>query len=111
MWCIPAEGNAHFVCQMESVLEVYKRPPDPSNTVVCMDETTLQCIKEVRAPIAARPGVTEHYDVEYELTQFRPQALLKPTGGAACPIGPRRWRTAFMYIYDELYAIRQFLTY
>ncbi len=51
---------------MESVLEVYKRPLDPSNPVVCMDETTLQCIKEVRAPIAARPGVTERYDVEYE---------------------------------------------
>ena len=51
---------------MESVLEVYKRPLDPSNPVVCMDETTLQCIKEVRAPIAARPKVTERYDVEYE---------------------------------------------
>ncbi len=51
---------------MESVLEVYKRPLDPSNPVVCMDETTLQCIKEVRAPIAARPGVTGRYDVEYE---------------------------------------------
>lgn len=31
-----------------------------------MDETTVQCIKEVRAPIAARPGTTERYDVEYE---------------------------------------------
>ncbi|SET71405.1 DDE superfamily endonuclease [Nitrosomonas marina] len=66
MWCIPAEGDAHFVCQMESVLEVYKRPLDPLNPVVCMDETTVQCIKEVRAPIAARPGETERYDVEYE---------------------------------------------
>lgn len=36
------------------------------NPVVCMDETTIQCIKEVRAPIAARPGATERYDVEYE---------------------------------------------
>ena len=51
---------------MESVLEVYKRPFDPLNPVVCMDETTVQCIKEVRAPIAARPGATERYDVEYE---------------------------------------------
>ncbi len=51
---------------MESVLEVYKRPLDPSNPVVCMDETTLQCIKEVRGPIAARSGATERYDVEYE---------------------------------------------
>jgi transposase len=66
MWCIPAEGNAHFVCQMESVLEVYKRPHDPLYPVVCMDETSVQCIKEVRPSIAAKPGATERYDVEYE---------------------------------------------
>jgi len=29
MWCIPPEHNAEFVCAMENVLEVYKRPHDP----------------------------------------------------------------------------------
>ena len=66
MWCIPAQGNAHFVCQMESVLEVYKRPLEEHYPVVCMDESSTQCTKEVRAPIVARPGQTERYDVEYE---------------------------------------------
>lgn len=66
MWCIPAEGNAHFVCQMEEVLEVYKRPHDPRYPVVCMDETSVQCIRETQAPIAARPGQPERYDGEYE---------------------------------------------
>ena len=66
MWCIPAEGNAHFVCQMEAVLDVYKRPQDPLYPVVCMDETSVQCIKEIRSPIAATPGQSERYDVEYE---------------------------------------------
>jgi len=66
MWCIPAQGNAHFVCQMEAVLEVYKRPQDPLHPVVCMDETSVQCIKEVRPPIAAEPRQSERYDVEYE---------------------------------------------
>jgi len=28
MWCIPPEHNAEFVCAMENVLEVYKRPHD-----------------------------------------------------------------------------------
>lgn len=51
---------------MESVLEVYKRPHDPLKPVVCMDETTVQCIKEVRPSIRAKPGQTERYDVEYE---------------------------------------------
>ncbi len=31
-----------------------------------MDETSVQCLKEVRPAIAARPGATERYDVEYE---------------------------------------------
>ena len=66
MWCIPAQDNAAFVCQMEAVLEVYKRPQDPRYPVVCMDETSVQCVREVRPPIAARPGRTERYDVEYE---------------------------------------------
>ena len=67
MWCIPAEGNAHFVCQMEEVLEVYKRPHDPRYPVVCRDETSVQCIKETRAPIAARPGQPERYDGEFQV--------------------------------------------
>ncbi len=66
MWCIPAQDNAAFVCQMEAVLEVFKRPQAPRYPVVCMDETSVQCIREVRPPIAARPGRTERYDVEYE---------------------------------------------
>lgn len=51
---------------MEAVLEVYKRPHEPLYPVVCMDETSVQCIKEVRPPITAKPGETERYDVEYE---------------------------------------------
>ena len=51
---------------MEAVLEVYKRPQDPRYPVVCMDETSVQCVREVRPPMAARPGRAERYDVEYE---------------------------------------------
>jgi transposase len=51
---------------MKSVLEVYKRPHDPRYPVVCMDETSKQCTREVRAPIAAKPGATARYDAEYE---------------------------------------------
>lgn len=51
---------------MEQVLEVYKRPFDPDYPVVCMDETSTQCVKEVRPVIAAKPGQIERYDVEYE---------------------------------------------
>jgi len=66
MWCIPAQHTAAFVCQMEAVLAVYQRPTDPAYPVVCMDETSVQCTREVRAPIPAQAGQSERYDVEYE---------------------------------------------
>ena len=66
MWCIPPEQNAEFVYAMENVLEVYQRPYDPKNPVVCMDETSKQLVKETRAPIGAGPGRVQCYDYEYE---------------------------------------------
>ena len=51
---------------MEEVLDIYKRPYDPRHSVVCMDETTKQLIKEVRAPLPMKPGEVEKYDTEYE---------------------------------------------
>ena len=43
-WCIPPQGNAAFVCQMEDVLEVYKHPYDPAYPQVCMDEVSKQLV-------------------------------------------------------------------
>jgi hypothetical protein len=65
-WVIPPEANAEFVCAMEDVLEVYKRPHDPERPVVCVDETSKQLIGETRMPIPAAPGQPERIDYEYE---------------------------------------------
>ena len=45
MWCIPAPANAAFVCQMETILAVYRRASDPAYPVVRMDETSEQCAR------------------------------------------------------------------
>lgn len=65
-WVIPPKANAEFVCAMEDILELYKRPHDPSHPLVCMDETGKQQIGEVRIPIPAEPGRPQKYDYEYE---------------------------------------------
>ena len=65
MWCIPPESDAEFVCAMENVLAVYKRPYDPKHPVVCFDEKSKQLVGEVARPIAAAPGQPEHHDYEY----------------------------------------------
>lgn len=65
MWVIPPEQNADFVCQMERVLEVYKRPYDPDFPVVCLDESPKQLVSEVQVPIKLPNGSTR-FDYEYE---------------------------------------------
>jgi len=65
MWCIPPKQDAAFVCQMEQVLEVYKRPYDPRRPVICMDEQPKQLIAEARTAVPVAPGQPAHVDFEY----------------------------------------------
>jgi len=51
---------------MEKVLDVYKRPYDSLNPVICMDESPKQLIKETRVNIPIRPGREKRTDYEYE---------------------------------------------
>ena len=48
---------------MEDVLEVYQRPYDPLNPVVCIDEANKQLIEETRVP--CQPGQPEKVDSVY----------------------------------------------
>lgn len=65
-WVIPPKENADFVCAMEDILEVYQRTFDEDEVLVCMDETSKQCVKETRIPLAPEPGKSERFDYEYE---------------------------------------------
>lgn len=51
---------------MEDVLEVYKRPRNAREPVVCMDEQPTQLIKETRTVLPVQPGQPERIDYEYE---------------------------------------------
>lgn len=50
---------------MEDVLDVYERPYNPKEPVVCMDEKPLQLLGEVREPLPMKPGKTAIIDSEY----------------------------------------------
>jgi transposase len=49
---------------MEAVLDVYERPYDPANPVICLDESPKQLISELRKPFMDSKGVF-HEDYEY----------------------------------------------
>ena len=51
---------------MEMVLDVYKRPFDPRNPVVCMDESSKQLIAETIIPVPSSPGKPARCDYEYK---------------------------------------------
>jgi len=62
---IPPECNSEFVANMEKVLDVYKRPYDEDNPVVCMDESPKQLISEARPSSPMKPGQESRVDYEY----------------------------------------------
>src|SRR3954466_1093959 len=64
MWCVP-KIDGEYVARMEDVLDLYAAPPDPTRPVVCLDESPVQLIGEVREPIPASPGQIERVDYEY----------------------------------------------
>jgi len=51
---------------MENVFETYAQPYDPPFPVVCMDEQSVQLLKETRVPIAATTHHARRVDYEYE---------------------------------------------
>jgi hypothetical protein len=65
-WCIPPDHNAHFIANMEDILDLYQEPYDPHAPLVCMDETSKQLIGELRKPTPAEPGKPARVDYEYE---------------------------------------------
>jgi len=65
-WCIPPKADAAFVCQMEDVLDVYKRLYDPKRPQICMDEMPKQLLAEKYDPLPIQPGQLTKQDYEYE---------------------------------------------
>lgn len=50
---------------MEDVLDLYERPHDPQEPVVCLDERAVQLHGEKRPGSPAKPGEPARYDYEY----------------------------------------------
>src|SRR5262252_6726435 len=64
MWCVPAIDD-EYVARMEDVLELYARPVDPKEPVVCLDERPVVLHDCERPELPARPGQPTRRDYEY----------------------------------------------
>jgi len=65
MWCV-GRITAEYRRRMYGLLELYGRPYNSHEPVVCVDEKSKQLLKQTRPPIAAKPGQCAKEDYEYE---------------------------------------------
>lgn len=112
---IPPDQNADFVCAMEHVLDVYKRPYDKDYPVVCLDESPKQLIGVVRQPIKRRNGETLH-DYEYQRNGVCDiYMLFEPLGGKRhlCVRDTHNrldWATVVAQLVEGIYAAAMKIT-
>ena len=115
-WAIPPEHSAAFVAAMEDVLEVYQRPPDPAQPVICMDETSKQLAGEVRIPLPVVPGQPQREDYEYERHGVANLFLFSEplTGWREVQVTERRtrmdWAAAMRDLSDRYYPTARRIT-
>ena len=84
MWCIPPQQNAAFVARMEGLLDLYQRPYNPLEPVLCMDESLKELQIATYFPLQTAPGRPARFDYLY-----------KPAGTATlllCVEPLRGWR-------------------
>lgn len=109
-WCIPPQEDAAFVCNMEDVLEVYKRPYDPKRPLICMDEMPKQLLADIREPIAVGSNHAARRDYAYQRNGVADLFLLfEPLKGKRyIQVEKQRrrieWAQVMKYLADELYS-------
>jgi hypothetical protein len=65
MWVV-ADLDEDYITKMEDVLEVYERPYDQREPVVCLDEKPITLHADVRPASPAAPGREARRDNEYK---------------------------------------------
>lgn len=64
MWCI-GTLTAEYRSRMYDVLELYERPYQESEPVICIDEKSKQLMRDSRPPLAMKRGAPAKHDYEY----------------------------------------------
>lgn len=65
MWCIP-KIDEQFKKRMEDVLDLYEKPYNPEEPVVCFDEKSKQLLEDTRPASPTKPGKPRRRDYEYK---------------------------------------------
>lgn len=94
---------------MECILDIYKRPYDPLNPVVCFDESSKQQIQEVIDSLPLKPGKVLKYDSEYQRNGVSNLFMIfEPLRGhRKVKVTDRRtkvdWAECIRFVVEEMY--------
>ena len=82
MWVV-ADLDEEYIIKMKDVLEVYERPYDQQEPVVCLDEKPITLHADVRPASPATPGREARRDNEYQR---------RGTANVFCAVEPKAGR-------------------
>src|SRR5215475_4353919 len=82
MWVV-ADLDDEYIVKMEDVLEVYERPYNPQEPVICVDEKPITRNADLRSASPAVPGREARRDNEYER---------RGTANVFCAVEPKAGR-------------------
>lgn len=64
-WCL-GKLTTLFLWRMETILDLYERPYDPTRPLICVDERPCQLIDDVLVPLPLEPGKPKREGYEYK---------------------------------------------
>lgn len=82
MWVV-ADLDDEYIAKMEDVLELYERPHNPQEPVICVDEKPITLHADLRPASLALPGREARRDNEYER---------RGTANVFCAVEPKAGR-------------------
>ncbi len=81
MWCVP-QLTPEFIERMEHLLDLYARPHDPQQPLLCFDEKSKQLLEDTRPVKHTGEGKIRKRDYEYKRHGARNMFVaVEPQGG------------------------------
>ena len=109
MWCI-GKMSEEYRQRMYDLLDLYARPLQREEPVVCLDEKSKQLLKNSRTPLPIRPGMPVRQDYEYvRVSTCNLFVAVEPKGGRRTVlVTDRRAKPDFVafvqYLLEQVYA-------
>jgi hypothetical protein len=103
MWCIPAI-TPEFAERMEHILDLYAKPYDPREPVICFDEKSKQLREDTRRLLPMKPGTPLCRAYEYTRNGTRNIFLaVEPKAGfRTASVTERRTKTDFAHEIERI---------